>query len=241
MAIEVGRIEAIYRYPIKSMAGESLDTATLGFHGVEGDRRLAFRRLEARGGFPWLTGGTLADLLSFTPVRRGGPQAPLPSHVRTPQAEELPLFGEELAAEVGRLHGAPVQMMQLSHGIFDEASVSVIASATVGEVCRLGGVPTDVRRFRPNILVRWEDGAAFGEDDWVGGSLRFGTAPDAAEVAVTMRDLRCSMINLDPEGGPRSPELLKACARANDTHAGVYCTVTRSGPLAVGQSIVLRR
>ena len=44
MPIEIGQIEAIYRYPVKSMRGERVDAATLGWHGIDGDRRLAFRR-----------------------------------------------------------------------------------------------------------------------------------------------------------------------------------------------------
>jgi len=51
-------------------------------------------------------------------------------------------------------YGAPVEMMQLKHGIFDDASVSVITSDTVRKVCRLAGRGADVRRFRPNIVVR---------------------------------------------------------------------------------------
>jgi hypothetical protein len=47
MPIEIGQIEAIFRYPVKSMRGELLDAATLGWHGLDGDRRLAFRRLVA--------------------------------------------------------------------------------------------------------------------------------------------------------------------------------------------------
>jgi uncharacterized protein len=45
-------------------------------------------------------------------------------------------------------------MMQLKHGIFDEATISVIASDTVREIGRLAGQPPDARRFRPNIVVR---------------------------------------------------------------------------------------
>src|SRR5260370_4442887 len=41
MGIELGHISAIFRYPIKSMAGERLDSAKIGWHGIEGDRRLA--------------------------------------------------------------------------------------------------------------------------------------------------------------------------------------------------------
>jgi hypothetical protein len=55
MPIEIGQIEAIFHYPVKSMRGEPVDVATLGWYGLDGDRRLAFRRLDERGGFPWLT------------------------------------------------------------------------------------------------------------------------------------------------------------------------------------------
>ena len=114
MTIEIGQIEAIYRYPVKSMRGEQLDAATLAWHGIDGDRRLAFRRVDERGGNPWLSAGRLPDLISFTPLRQQDNRDALPTHVRTPEGEEMPLFGDALAAEVGRRHGAPVQMMQLS-------------------------------------------------------------------------------------------------------------------------------
>jgi len=240
MPIEIGRIEAIFRYPVKSMRGEPLDAAMLGWHGLDGDRRLAFRRLDDRGGFPWLTAGKLPDLISFAPVRRdGGEGEALPTHVRTPEGEAMSVFGDALAAEVGRRYGAPVQMMQLNHGIFDEATISVISAATVREIGRLAGRSADVRRFRPNIVVRSTRAIPFEEDTWVGGVLVFGEADDAPAVAVTMRDVRCGMVNLDPDGGSRAPEVLKAVVRANDNNAGIYGVVTRIGRLAVGQTIVL--
>jgi uncharacterized protein YcbX len=242
MAIEIGQIEAIFRYPVKSMRGEPLDAATIGWHGLDGDRRLAFRRLDEHGGFPWLTASKLPDLILFTPQRRDdGNGEALPTHVRTPEGEEMPLFGEALAAEVGRRYGAPVQMMQLNHGIFDEASISVIASDTVREICRLAGRSADVRRFRPNVVVRSMRAVPFEEDQWLGGVLTFGEADDAPAVTVTMRDVRCAMVNFDPAGGSPAGEVLKAVVRANQNNAGIYGTVTRIGRLAVGQTIVLHR
>ena len=242
MPIAIGQIEAIFRYPVKSMRGESLDAATLGWHGLDGDRRLAFRRLDERGGFPWLSASKLPDLVQFTPHgREDGNGEALPTHVRTPEGEELPVFGEALAAEVGRRHRAPVQMMQLKHGIFDEASISVIASGTVNEICRLAGRSADVRRFRPNIVVRSTRAVPFEEDQWVGGVLTFGEAADAPAVTVTMRDLRCVMVNFDPDGGSHAPEMLKAVVRVHQNTAGIYGTVTRIGRLAVGQAVVLHR
>jgi uncharacterized protein YcbX len=222
------------------MAGERLDIAEIGWHGIEGDRRLAFRRIEDRGGFPWLTASKCPDLLLFTPCHpEAGTQAGLPTHVRTPDGIELPVFSEELAAEVQRRYGAPVHMMQLRHGIFDDASLSVIASHTVREITRLAGVNPDVRRFRPNVQVRLLRAGAFQEDEWLGGVLSFGEAADAPAITVTMRDLRCSVVNLDPDSARPAPEVMKAVVRANQNNAGVYGTAIRTGRLAVGQPVFL--
>jgi uncharacterized protein YcbX len=241
MLIEIGQVEAIFRYPVKSMGGERLEVAELGWYGLEGDRRLAFRRMDDRSGMPWLTASKLPDLLLFAPHRRdGGAQGDLPTHVRTPDGHEMPVFGEDLANEVGRRHGAPVQMMQLRHGIYDEASLSVIASDTVREIGRLAGCSPDVRRFRPNVVVRLLRPVPFEEDQWVGGVLSFGEGDDAPAMTVTMRDVRCSMVNLDPDSARPAPEMMKAVVRANQNNAGIYGAVTRLGRLAVGQTIRLR-
>jgi uncharacterized protein len=55
-----------------------------------------------------------------------------------------------------------------------------------------------------------------------------------------MRDVRCSMVNLDPDSASPAPEVLKAVVRVNQNNAGVYGAVTRIGRLAVGQTVVLR-
>jgi uncharacterized protein YcbX len=253
MLLEIGHVEAIFRYPVKSMGGERLEAAQLGWHGLEGDRRLAFRRMDDRSGFPWLTASKLPDLLLFAPQRPEGDAREdggredgnqgdllLPTHIRTPDGEEMPVFGEDLATEVGRRYGAPVQMMQLKHGIFDEASISVIASDTVSEIGRLAGRSLDLRRFRPNIVVRLLRSVPFQEDEWLGGVLSFGEDDDATAITVTMRDVRCSMVNLDPDSATPAPEVLKAVVRAHRNTAGIYATVTRIGRLAVGQTIFLR-
>ena len=154
MPTKIGEIEALYRYPVKSMRGEPVEAAELGWHGLSGDRRLGLRRVGDRGGFPWLTATKLPELLLYAP-ERGEPvdDGGLPTHVRTPDGEALELFSGDLAAEIGRRHGSPVEMTHLDRGIFDEASVSIVASATVEEIGRLAEQPPDVRRFRPNVLI----------------------------------------------------------------------------------------
>lgn len=228
---ELGTIEALFRYPVKSMRGEALNEVAVGWYGLEGDRRLALRRRGVAGGFPWLSASALPDLVAYTPISA--------THVRTPDGEELELFGEPLAARISARLGTPVEMMQLKHGMFDETPISVITSQTIREIGRLAGCDADLRRFRANIVVRSTTGIPFEEDRWLGGTLAVRDAPDAPAIALTMRDLRCVMVNLDPDGGPASPEIMKAIVRANDNHAGAYGIVTRTGRLAVGQTLVL--
>jgi uncharacterized protein len=239
--MEIGHVEAIYRYPVKSMRGERLEVAGLGWHGLDGDRRLAFRRLDDQSEFPWLTASTLPELLLFSPHRReDGTHGELPTHVRTPDGEELPVFGDALAGEVGRRYGAAVQMMRLRHGVFDEASISVIALDTMLEIGRLAGRNLDERRFRPNVVVRPRRSAPFQEDEWLGGVLSFGEGHDAPAISVTTRDVRCSMVNFDPHSARSSPEVLKAVVRAHQNTAGIYGAVTRIGRLAAGQTVHFR-
>jgi uncharacterized protein len=240
MPIEIGQVETIFRYPVKSMAGERLEDANLGWYGLDGDRRLAFRRMDDRSGMPWLTASKLPDLLLFAPQRcEDSVHGDLPTHIRTPDGHAMPVFGEDLANELGRRYGAPVQMMQLRHGIFDEACVSVIASDTVREIGRLAGRGLDIRRFRPNVVVRLRGSVPFQEDEWLGGVLSFGEGDDAPAIAVTMRDERCGMVNLDPDSAKSAPEVMKVIVRANQNNAGIYGAVIRTGRLAVGQPILL--
>ena len=241
MLMEIGHVEAIFRYPVKSMRGERLEAATLGWHGLDGDRRLALRRIDDRSGFPWLTATRLPDLLLFAPHREAdGDPDDLPTRIRTPDGKEMAVFGEDLAAEVERRHKAPVEMTHLRGGIFDDATISVIAVDTVHEIARLAGRSLDVRRFRPNVVVRLRRSIPFQEDEWVGGVLSFGAEDDAGVIAVTMRDVRCAMVNLDPDSGRSAPQVLKSIVRTHQNTAGVYGTVTRIGRLAVGQSVLLR-
>ena len=239
--IAIGHVEAIFRYPVKSMAGERLETANLGWHGIDGDRRLAFRRIDDRSGIPWLTASKLPDLIRFVPQgHQNGAQGDTPATVRTPEGREMSIFGADFADEIGRRHGAPVQMMQLRHGIFDEASISVIASDTVREIGRLAGKNLDMRQFRPNIVVRLSQPTPFQEDKWLGGTLSFGKDNNAPTIAVTVRDERCAMVNLDPDSAIPAPEVMKSIVRVNQNTAGIYGTVIRTGQLTVGQPVFLQ-
>ena len=237
---QVGRINAIFRYPVKSMAGELLDTARLGWHGLEGDRRLAFRRLDDKSGFPWLTASKLPQLLRYQPFGCDRKSAePLPTHVRTPDGKDYELRSHELREDVSHRYGSEVELMNLKQGIFDEASISVISLSTVTGIERECGRDLDIRRFRPNIVLETDSVEPFAEDIWVGRTLMFGEGDSAAAVRVTLKDERCVMVNLDPDTAESDARVMKTVVRLNENYAGVYGTVVRAGELRVGQVVTL--
>ena len=229
--MNVGRVAELWRYPVKSMAGERLDRAEVSWHGVEGDRRWAFVRpgLE-RSNFPWLTIRERPEMAHFTPsFRDPGRPEDSATIVRTPEGEELDVADPALAARLGD----GVRVIKQNRGIPDIAPLSLMSTATIAGLARLVDARLDVRRFRPNLLV--DASGDFPEDDWVGRVLRIG----GARMRVDQRDRRCVMVNVDPDTTERDAALLKAVARVRDTCLGVYGTTVQPGPVAVGDPVIL--
>lgn len=232
----VGRVAALFQHPVKSMAATARDTVTLDWHGVVGDRRFAFRRCGVQLSFPWLSAGRMPELLRYRPIVVDDVgTADEPTHVMTPSGACLELWSDSLRIELSEAFGAPVELMHLKAGMFDEASISMISKATIESVGRETGRVLDLRRFRPNIVIEPVLDIAFGEDDWVGRSIEFGA--EGPSVSVTLRDVRCSMLGLDPDTAESDASILKAVVRINDTTAGVYGTVTRTGSIGVGDDV----
>ncbi|MDQ5844280.1 MAG: MOSC domain-containing protein [Acidobacteriota bacterium] len=238
--IQLGHVCELVRYPVKSMAGTATESAFLGWHGLDGDRRYAFRRLEDNSGFPWLAASRLAELLRYHPFGLDESSGePLPTHVRTPDGRQLELRSAELEREVAERFGSSVELMKLKHGIFDDATVSVISLATIAGIGQEAGGALDRRRFRANIVLDTHNPEPFLEDGWVGGTLAFGNSEPKPAVSVTARDVRCMMINLDPDTAKQDARVLKTVVRLNKNNAGVYGTVVQTGTIRVGQPVSL--
>jgi uncharacterized protein YcbX len=131
----------------------------------------------------------------------------------------------------------------------------VISLATIAGIGREAGAGVDLdrRRFRANIVVETDSSEPFLEDDWVGGTLVFGDSdgslseppavaggPDLRPaVHVTMLDLRCVMVNLDPDTAQKDARVMKTVVRLNQNNAGVYATVVRTGTIRAGDRVSL--
>lgn len=239
---QIGEVRELVRYPIKSMAGIPMEAAVLGWYGLAGDRRFAFRRTDDRGGFPWLTASRLPALITYQPTDMDElSDEHHPTCVQTPRGNRFNLRSEELRREISDQFGRSVELMHLQHGIFDDAAISVITSTTISCLCREAGVVVDARRFRPNIVLDSGSPDSFAEDEWLGGVLVFGASEAAPAVHVTKRDLRCMMINLDPDTAVQDGRVMKAAVRLNENYAGVYATVVRTGMIQVGDPVMLER
>jgi uncharacterized protein len=258
----VGRVESLWRYPVKSMRGEQLQEAFAGFPGVYGDRVYAFSSSAAPRGFPYFTGREQEQMLRYRATFRHRERMVAPSNLA--EAEALgsgatPLYaepadrmldvetpsGETLAIDDPRLidmlregkrEGLELSLIRSERSLTDCRPVSLISIQTSRQLSQEVGVELDQRRFRANVYVDLASGEGFGESAWVDRRIRIGAR---AEMAVTGRDSRCKMITLDPDTAQANPEVMKCVARGHDGEAGVYAAVLVEGVIRAGDSIAL--
>ena len=230
----IGQIASAWRYPVKSMAGERLETAPVTLQGIEADRMYAFVQAGLTSPFPWLTGRQLPSLLQHQPAWSSDEQPQL--GVRTPGGAEHPIASDELRAEIEAASGREVFLLPNYRGSFDVAAITLISNATVRRIAEASDTPEEPQRFRMNFTVETDDGAPWGEDAWVGRTVRLG---DDVRIAITERDKRCAMITLAPHGEDPLTRVLTVVAEENNATAGVYASVLTPGVVSDGDAVVI--
>jgi uncharacterized protein YcbX len=256
----IGKVESLWRYPVKSMRGEELDEAFAGFSGIYGDRLFAFRSSASPKGFPYFTAREQTKLLHYRPRFRYPDKAARPVNlteaesmganpvsadpselmvdVETPDGRTLaiadPALIEMVRSDIDQKH--QLTLMRSERAITDCRPFSMFSLQSARQLAEEAGTPMDKRRFRANVYVDLTSAQGFAENDFVGRSLRIG-----AKVVVTIleRDPRCMMITLDPDTGEKTPAILKKVAQAHEGMAGVYGAVMVEGMLHKGDSIEL--
>lgn len=227
MSAVVGRVVALNRFPVKSMAGEPLDEAEIRWRGIAGDRQYGFLRAGNRGRFPWFTGRDRSDLVCYracfsNPADPGNS----PVEVVAPDGETFALEAPELRARFGE----PVDLVQFWRGAFDAMPVSLVTTATLAALAGAQGGKIDVRRFRINIVVESD----LRENAWAERMLEIG---DGTRLLANAPIDRCVMITIDPDTGLRSPGLMKTVARDFDNRIGLYASPARQGTIRVGDAV----
>ncbi len=230
----VGRVVGLWRYPVKSMAGEPLAEVDVSWFGLAGDRRWAFVRNDVpQSGFPWFTLRDRGDLNHFHPsfVDASKPDKSA-TVVRTPSGVTFDVTDPALAAEIT---SNDVRVIKNDRGVFDTFPISLISTQTIAQLGSAVERDLGVARFRPNILVEAIDGVPYPEDEWVGVVLTIG----GLRMRVDKRDGRCAVITIDPLTAEREPGILRTVARDRQGCLGVYGTTVAPGRVALNDSVVL--
>src|SRR5213594_2204203 len=194
----VGKVDSLWRYPVKSMRGEELDEAFAGFSGVYGDRLFAFKSSASPKGFPYFTAREQRRLLQYRPHFRYPDKAARPINlteaasmganpvwadpselmvdVETPAGETLaiddPALMTMVRADIDQKH--QLTLMRSERAMTDCRPVSIFSLQSAEQLGEETGTPIDKRRFRANVYVDLASAQGFAENEFVGRSVRIG-------------------------------------------------------------------
>lgn len=245
-----GTVAELWRFPVKSMGGERVESARVGPAGLLGDR--AYAVIDVEDG----TAATAkirhwAGLFDFS-ARYGAEPVPgralPPVWVHFPDGSVLRSDDEAVHPALSSVLGREVVLRAGTDPFVDLAAAHVLTSASLAGMGAMVGAEVDVRRFRPNLLLdATPEAAGFPEDAWVGRELSVG---DGVALRPFMPAPRCVMTTLAQPGLPADSRLLAALTREHRRDAGeygvrpclgVYADVTGEGTVREGDTWSVRR
>ena len=208
-------IQEIWRYPVKSMAGETLQTAELTGSGVAGDRIIQVRSAAGR----MMTARTWPLLLRHHAVLNSDDLV---------LVDGRPWDSPEVARDVEAATAPGARLVKSDAE--DRFDILPLLVATDG---MLSAVGYDTRRFRPNLVIGGVPGLA--ERQWEGAQLRIGP------VVIGMDDLRarCIMTTFDPDTGEQDLGVLRRIKRDFSSRLGLNSFVAAPGRISVGDTVEL--
>jgi len=211
------KVVELWRYPVKTMAGEKLSSAVLGPLGIDGDRIVHVEDADGR------------VITARTHPRFLGLKTTLDEH-GAPLVDAEPWNSAAVAAKVVAIAGAGARLVRYE-GV-ERFDVLPLLVATDGAIAAFG---YDGRRLRPNVVVGGVDDLT--ERDWPGACLRIGT------VLIGVQDLRlrCVMTSFDPDTLAQDKEITRGIYRRFEGKLALDCFVIAGGAIAVGDEVELVR
>jgi len=243
-------VKELWRFPIKSMQGERLESADFDIEGLRGDRAFALLDIETDKIVTAKSLKRFPDIFSYSaqfseePV----PGSPLPAvHVELPGGGRVSTLAENFDEVLSGSLGQAVRLIRVGERddipYHDACPVSVLTESTLARLRELQpGSDFDVRRFRMNVIVESSE-PGFPENDWVGLAMNVGAA---VRLQLIRPNARCVMTTLAQDELPLDKEIFAAMVRHNRLEmentrrypcAGVYARVTTGGRVARGDSL----
>lgn len=236
VGVRAGFLAAIWRYPVKSMAGEPLETVTLEPRGLVGDRRWAVHCADGRlgSGKDGRRFHRLDPLFTLAAQTSAGSDLGEVVTIRLADGTYLVAGEPETDEALSALVGEPVTVRpegtdQQHH---DNGRLSIVGTATLAALGGLlDGPPMDPRALRANLVV--ETTVPYVEESWLGRDLAIGDVRLRVVEAIE----RCRMVDLDQVGLAGRPGLLKAVGLHRDLCAAMYADVLVPGEVARDDAI----
>lgn len=236
---KVGRLQSIFRHPVKAMRGEQLASCQVDTFGLYGDRGYYFLDQSRNG--KYLSADVVPDLIGYS-------AALLSEQTQTDAYPEVQItardgsvhtWGETLFSHVEQTAKRSVTAMRSTPregGKNWEDHILLVTDASLREIARLiGWEQIDPRRFRGNFVIVLEEDEPFAEDGWIGKQIRI----NDVVLQVNKHCERCMYVNIDPDTLEKHPAVLKTCVKRHDNHFGVYASVITTGSVAEGDDVYL--
>jgi uncharacterized protein len=235
-----GRVLQVWRWPVKSMAGERVRSTRVDARGAGGDRTHAVLH-HHKGEWKPLTAREAPRLLAwraaypFAPDAGLHPEQPPYAMVTAPGGTRSYSWNDpRLRIALGEDLGRPVQLRRDVAGIQDlERSLLITTEATRAALAEELGAELDLRRFRSNLHLEL-DAPAWAEHEWEGATVRF-----AGGVVLRLLHpcVRCAIPTRDPDTQQKWPELLRHLDAHHQTLFGVNARVMQAGRIAAGEAV----
>ncbi|HTG69505.1 MAG TPA: MOSC N-terminal beta barrel domain-containing protein [Candidatus Udaeobacter sp.] len=236
----IGSISEINRYPVKSLAGESVDTIKIEPYGLYGDRCHAFIDETKEGWDSFFTARDIPSMLSYKAelIGESADEEFLNVNVTSPDGTIFN-WDDDLLVEMQKYTKKKMSMLsyktqQSDLMAVDMGSILIITDAELRKLEALWGKSLDKRRFRANLVVTLDESIC-NESDLIGKRLLVGST----ELQVDIYCDRCSMITIHPDTLERDASLLKKVNEEMDLNFGVYASVKKTGQLNVGEKVYL--
>ncbi len=254
----IGTLESVWRYPVKSMRGESVEDVFVAYTGVMGDRLYAISSTDAPAEFPWHTNREQEEFILYSARYRDQqatlkPRAleaafkdalnpPYPTtdafalEVTSPQGDSFDVEDPAFLAGLSDAASGDLSLHFTQKNAVDCRPLSLFSLQTLAQLQQETAMDIDKRRFRANFYVDWSNAEGFYENELVNRRLQIG---DRLEIMVRELDPRCKSITIDPDTAETQPRILKHIARKHEGFAGVYAAVLTEGMARVGDDICL--
>lgn len=235
----IGEVTALIRHPIKSFAGENVNTTKVMSYGLYGDRSHAFVDLDRGNKFLTITQFPKMATYQARFVGEDTIDSYPPIKI-VDESGNTYFWGDKLfKEELEELTSKKLESIQYTPEYvpfpsIEEENILLVSENSLNDLETEWGSKVDYKRFRGNIIFSLDKESPYTEEELIGKTIKIG---NQVKLKINKYCERCMIITVDPETGNKQPTLLKTIVKERNNHFGVYASVLETGDIQVGDTI----